>query len=93
MDKRNESFFALVHLLQDGEHARSRHHAAAAGIVDYEITPLYRAALETHPQLDAEEIFELVRPALIDLITRIIEPQSKFPRKGGKLPPVRSPAE
>jgi len=73
MDRRNEAFFALIHLLQSGEHARSRHHAAAAGIVDHEILPIIQTAFETYPEKDTDEVLSLCKPALIDVIVQILK--------------------
>jgi len=72
---RNESFFALLHLLSDSNfpRANSRARCAAAGIVDAEIVPVLRAAFANRPQLDTEEIFKLIRPALINVIIQIVK--------------------
>jgi hypothetical protein len=70
-----QNFFALLHALDVSRSGKphSPAHAAAAGIVKHEINPIIRAAFETYPALDVEEILELCTPALVEVLSRVIE--------------------
>jgi hypothetical protein len=74
---RNQAFFALVHLLQGSGRAKSRSRAAAMGVVDHEILPIVAAGFRTYPELTVEEILEVCRPALIEVLQHIIDPNSR----------------
>jgi hypothetical protein len=76
MKRSMQNFYALLHML-DSSRARAKPRspaqAAAAGIVRHEINPVIRAAFETYPELDVEEILERCTPALTEVLLRALE--------------------
>jgi hypothetical protein len=71
MDRANQNFFALIHMLDSsrgGKRARSPEHAAALAITRHELLPILNAAFENHPQLDTPEVLELCVPALAEAL-------------------------
>jgi hypothetical protein len=77
MNARNKNFFALVALLEASGRRAQRHTPAqltANSIVRHQMLPILRAAFETYPEKDIEEVLEISAPALADVLVPILEP-------------------
>jgi hypothetical protein len=72
ISRSNANFFALCAMLESSG-KRSPTHAAALGVVRYEIAPIIRNAFEVYPEKDVEEILTLIEPALTEIVRRIVE--------------------
>jgi hypothetical protein len=72
---RNRAFFALCALLQSSRVDKPflRAHAAAAAVVETEILPILATAFEVHRELDVDEILELCKPAIAEVLRTVMK--------------------
>lgn len=74
---RNRNFFALCAMLENSGRRSKRHTPAqltAISIVRHQLLPILRAAFETYPEKDTEEVLRICEYALADKLVPIIEP-------------------
>jgi hypothetical protein len=80
MSRSTKNFFALVALLEASSSSRrpkrrlTPAQLTAISIVRHQLLPILRAAFETYPEKDTEEVLAICEYALADVLVPIIEP-------------------